>query len=64
MAALVVIGVFLSSCVVAVLGYFLYQELKEVAVKISPTIFIPAKRSSVFEVLTNPENFLKFHPLW
>ncbi|KAJ7386952.1 hypothetical protein OS493_003910 [Desmophyllum pertusum] len=52
------------SCLVAILGYFAYQELTVVTDSISLQTVIPAKRSDVFRVLLNPEFVpLKFQPL-
>ena len=53
------------SCVVAVFGYFAYQELTFVTDSISVQEHIPAKRSDVFRLLLDPE-FVprKFQPLW
>ena len=57
-------GIFWS-CLVVLVGYFGYHELKFVTVKILVERFIPAKRSDVFHVLFDkPEVTVKFHPLW
>lgn len=54
----------LGSCLVAVLGYLAYQELTFVTTEFSLKMLIPAKRSEVFQLLDNPEFYLKVHPLW
>ena len=53
------------SCLVAVLGYFAYQELTVVTDSISVQMNIPARRADVFRLLLDPEFVpLKFQPLW
>ena len=54
------------SCLVVLVAYFGYHELKFVTDKILVERFIPAKRSDVFhELFDKPEvTWVKFHPLW
>lgn len=53
------------SCLIAGLGYLAYQELKFATVELSLKVFVPAKRSDVFQMLMDkPEFYLKVHPVW